>query len=349
MIDGDLLRQLFRSFAENDDSAFKSAAMSLIREERGKNHRLLADDLEKLLLTRNGKATSLRKERATAEVPRDRERDFPLVDVSHPDFGWERLVVRPETSRVLQRVAEESRRRDVLLGAGLSPTQRLLFYGPPGCGKTLAGSVLAGILNRPLITVRFDAVVSSYLGETAANLRRVFEFVAHESYVVLFDEFDAIGKDRDNPFEHGELKRVVNSLLQLLDAAKGPSVLVAATNHEGLLDSAVWRRFDAVLQFDLPGPQDRQLLLRSFLRGFFSSELRIDLLARRLERATGADIERVCIAAARLAVMDLRTRVQQADFDAAIAEFHARLSLQQPGAPAPTSRRRSKRLPKHEV
>lgn len=347
MIDGDLLRQLFRSFAESDDTAFKSAAMSLIREERGKNHRLLADDLEKLLFTKNGKAAP-RKEQASVDVPRDRERDFPLVDVTHPQFGWERLIVAPETSRVLQRAAHENRRRDLLVGAGLSPSQRLLFYGPPGCGKTLAGSVLAGVLNRPLITVRFDAVVSSYLGETAANLRRVFEFVARGSYVVLFDEFDAIGKDRDNPFEHGELKRVVNSLLQLLDAAKGDSVLVAATNHEGLLDTAVWRRFDAVLQFGLPSPQDRQLLLRTFLRGFFDPDLRVDLLARRLEGATGADVERVCIAAARLAVLDSRTRVQRADFDSAIDEFHVRLSLHESARQSRTPTRRSNGRRKRE-
>lgn len=344
MIDGDLLRQLFRSFASNDDAAFKSAAMSLIREERGKNHRLLADDLEKLLYSRNGSASAARKGSSITEVPRDRERDFPLVDVSHPELGWERLVVEPATNAILSRIAEENRCHDKLAAAGLAPTKRLLFYGPPGCGKTLAASVLAGVLNRPLVTVRFDAVVSSYLGETAANLRRVFDFVSKERFVVLFDEFDAIGKDRDNAFEHGELKRVVNTLLQLLDAARGASVLVAATNHEGLLDSAVWRRFDAVLQFSLPAPQDRQLLLRAFLRGFIGPELRVELLARKLDGATGADIERMCIAGARLAVLDSRTKVNMQDFAGAIDEFRARLSLQQSaGKPQSAARRPSRR------
>ncbi|MBA3656435.1 MAG: ATP-binding protein [Gemmatimonadaceae bacterium] len=329
MIDGDILRQLFRSFADHDDSAFKAAALTLIREERGKNHRLLADDLEKLLFTRNGKPATQKK--PNSEVPRDRERDFPLIDLSYPEIGWERLVIKEATFRVLQRVAEENRRRETLLTAGLQPSQRLLFYGPPGSGKTLAAGVLASVLNRPLVTVRFDAVVSSYLGETAANLRRVFDFVALNTYVVLFDEFDALGKDRDNAFEHGELKRVVNSLLQLLDAAKGQSVLVAATNHEGLLDSAIWRRFDSIIRFDVPSGQERVLMLRSFLRGFLSVDLRLDLLARGLERATGADIERVCIAAARNAILESRNKVERSDFEMPLAEFRERLPLQKTG------------------
>ena len=334
MVDGDLLRQLFRSFAAKDEAAFKAAAISVIREERGKNHRLLAEDLEKLLFSKNGNEPSTRKRAATNEIPRDRERDFQLVDVTHPDLDWSRLVATANTSHTLAQVVEENRRRDELAVAGLTPTQRLLFYGPPGCGKTLAASILASALGRPLVTVRFDAVVSSYLGETAANLRRVFDFIGTDRYVVLFDEFDAIGKDRDNAFEHGELKRVVNTLLQLLDADRGPSVLVAATNHEGLLDSAVWRRFDAVVKFDLPSPQDRQLMLRTFLRGFAGADLRLDILAKKLNGATGADIERLCIASARVAVLDHRTRVTMQDFAEPVNEFRTRLMLQEAGQDA---------------
>jgi ATPase family associated with various cellular activities (AAA) len=122
----------------------------------------------------------------------------------------------------------------------------------------------------------------------AANLRRVFEFIQTGQWVVLFDEFDAIGKDRDNPFEHGELKRVVNTLLQLMDAFRGESLLIAATNHETLLDKGVWRRFEAVVQFPVPTPQDRVLLLRQFLRGFDTTALNLESLAGKLDGATGA-------------------------------------------------------------
>ena len=126
----------------------------------------------------------------------------------------------------------------------------------------------------------------------------MFDFVSCGEWVVLFDEFDAIGKDRDNDFEHGELKRVVNALLQLMDAFRGNSVLIAATNHENLLDSAVWRRFDALVPFGLPERQDRILLFRHFLASFDTTRLNIEAIARQLSRASGGDIERVAQSAA---------------------------------------------------
>jgi SpoVK/Ycf46/Vps4 family AAA+-type ATPase len=189
--------------------------------------------------------------------------------------------------------------------------------------------VLAGVLAYPLVTVRFDAVVSSYLGETAANLRRVFEFIQTGQWVVLFDEFDAIGKDRDNPFEHGELKRVVNTLLQLMDAFRGESLLVAATNHETLLDKGVWRRFEAVVQFPVPAPQYRVLLLRQFLRGFDTTALNLEPLAGKLDGATGADIERLCVEAARLALLEGRNSLSREDVQAALNSYRERSKITQ--------------------
>lgn len=329
MVYGDLLRQLIKSHSSSDSEGFREAALALIREERAKNHRLLADDLERLLVSRpNGsRHHTIRTEQLSA-LPRDKERDFPLVDVSRPEDSWVRLVAAPFVTTELQRVVEENKRRDVLAAAGLRPSKRLLFFGPPGCGKTLAARVIAGVLDLPLVIVRFDAVVSSYLGETAANLRRVFEFVSRGTYVVLFDEFDAIGKDRDNANEHGELKRVVNSLLQLMDSWHGESILIAATNHEQLLDSGVWRRFDLVLPFAIPTPQERVLLLRLFLRGFSSGGVQFDALARRMDGSTGADIERVCVAAARNAVLAGRGHVLSDDFLAPLKELEARPTIE---------------------
>jgi SpoVK/Ycf46/Vps4 family AAA+-type ATPase len=228
---------------------------------------------------------------------------------------------------VLQRIAEEHRGADVLAAGGVKPKRRVLFYGPPGCGKTLAAQVLAGVLGWNLLTVRFDAVVSSYLGETSANLRRVFEFAERGRFVVLLDEFDAIGKDRDNHFEHGELKRLVNTLLQLMDSFRGSSLLIAATNHEVLLDSAVWRRFEAVVPFNVPSPQDRVLLLRLFLRGFNCKELDTVAIARRMSGTTGADIEWVAIEAARLALLDGRNEIRNDDLKPVLESLRERLDV----------------------
>src|SRR5262249_4991728 len=133
--------------------------------------------------------------------------------------------------------------------------------GPPGCGKSVVAEGLAHDLYLPLATVRFDAVVSSYLGETGANLRKVFDFARGRPVVLLFDEFDAIGKHRTALDEHGELKRVVTSFLQLLDSFHAETLTIAATNHQGLLDPALWRRFDEILYFPPPNSEETESLL----------------------------------------------------------------------------------------
>lgn len=161
----------------------------------------------------------------------------------------------------------EFNREDVLRAHGLRPSDRLLFCGPPGCGKSLAAEVIAYELGRPLVIVRTDSVVSSFLGETAANLRKVFEFIAASPMVVLFDEFDALGKERDDATEHGELRRVVNAVLQMLDDYTGRSLVIAATNHERMLDTAIWRRFEEVLFLKPPTDAQLRRLLKVKLRG----------------------------------------------------------------------------------
>jgi SpoVK/Ycf46/Vps4 family AAA+-type ATPase len=327
MANGDLLRQLFRSYAKNDTETFRSAALSIIEEERAKNHRLLADDLEKILLNIPSPFPERRQREVHLDVPKDKERGFPLVDIADFDYDWGRIVLPARTVDTLQQIAREHQRSDVLAASGLKPRQRILFYGPPGCGKTLAAKVTAGVLAYPMVTVRFDAIVSSYLGETAANLRRIFDFIQRGKWVVLFDEFDAIGKDRDNPFEHGELKRVVNTLLQLMDAFRGDSLLIAATNHEGMLDNAIWRRFEAVIPFTLPSEQDRILMLRLFLKGFDCSQLNFTTIGRRIKGASGSDIERISIDAARRAVLAGRNKILVEDMEPALNSFRDRMTV----------------------
>ena len=324
---GDILRQLFEGYARHSDAEMRAAAEALIRDERAKNHRLLADDLERILLS-SSSLPSDRRPPSRFDVPRDRDSGFPLLDISYPRDGWERLVVSARTQQALEQIAREHSRRALLATAGLAPKQRVLFYGPPGCGKTLAARVVAGVLGFPLALVRFDAVVSSLLGATAGNLRRIFDFLATDRWVILFDEFDAIGKERDNPFEHGELKRLVNSLLQLMDSFRGESLLIAATNHESLLDAAIWRRFEAAIPFTAPTEAQRLVLLRHFLRSFDSSGVNLAALSKRLRDATGADIEWITIEAARYAVLDHRVAILQGDLALALASYRDRKTVQ---------------------
>src|SRR5262249_21348903 len=180
-------------------------------------------------------------------LPRDPDRDAALVDMRQPERTRAEIVLSAELTRKLDRIEDEHRSRDMFARQGLAPKTRLLFVGPPGCGKTLCAEILAADLGLPLLYARFDGIVSSYLGETASNLRRLFEYARPRLSVLFFDEFDAIGKRRDDAQEVGELKRVVSSFLQLLDSYPRENVVVAATNHEGLLDEALWRRFDEIL------------------------------------------------------------------------------------------------------
>lgn len=328
MANGDNLRRIFRAWSQRDDVGFREAAEEIIKEEHSKNHRLLAEDLQKLLL--NGSASSSELRRTFAqEIPKDKEKGLPLLDITNSSKTWENLILSAKHQKVLKQITKEHQKTDLLKTFGLLPKRRILFYGPPGCGKTLGAQVMAGELGYPLVTVRFDAVVSSYLGETAANLRRVFDFVQRGRWVVLFDDFDAIGKDRDNHFEHGELKRVVNTLLQLMDLFSGDSLLIAATNHESLLDSAVWRRFEVISEFPLPMQQDRLLMLKLFLKAFNVSKELLTNIARRTNRASGSDIELIAIEAARQASLDNGREVTKNDIEAAFELYTSRLKATQ--------------------
>lgn len=266
MASGKILRQLIRSGATGDSAGFKEASEAVIREERQKQHHLLANDLEKLLYGHVRAATSS-SIGLSERIPVDQERGLSLISLREPTRGLEEVVLSEKNRTVIDDVLEQHRRGEVLRSHGLRPADRILFCGPPGCGKTLTAEVLATELERPLALIRLDSVVSSYLGETAANLRKVFDFIEATPLVALFDEFDALGKERADESEHGELKRVVNAVLQMLDVYQGKSLIVAATNHEGMLDSAVWRRFEEIAFFAPPEGEELVKLLTIKLRG----------------------------------------------------------------------------------
>jgi SpoVK/Ycf46/Vps4 family AAA+-type ATPase len=229
---------------------------------------------------------------------------------------------------MIEEVILEQDRDEVLRSHGLRPKSKLLFCGPPGCGKTLTAEVIAGELRLELVVIRFDAVVSSYLGETAANLRKVFEFLERGRFVALFDEFDAIAKEREDEAEHGELKRVVNSFLQMFDSYRGRSLLIAATNHEGMLDRALWRRFDEIFFFDRPNAEQIRRLLELKLR---STEYDLPTDSRdfhqHMEGFSHADIERVVIQAIKQTILKGRKTVDKDIFEDALKRERERKNI----------------------
>jgi SpoVK/Ycf46/Vps4 family AAA+-type ATPase len=294
MASAKVLRQLIRAGSDGDTAAFKAASKAIIEEERQKQHHLLANDLEQILYGESKPVASSSLSHLLPSLPTDKERGLPLLDVRQSHRSLEELVLSKVALSNIEDVLEENRRADILRTYGLQPSSKVLFFGPPGCGKTMAADVIAYELDLPLAIVRIDTLVSSYLGETAANLRKVFDFIEQNAVVALFDEFDALGKERADNNEHGELRRVVNAVLQMMDSYRGKSLLIAATNHEQILDSAVWRRFDDTLEFPLPSaellPQILQLKLRGVRREF---EVDAPELAKMFKGLSPADIERI--------------------------------------------------------
>jgi hypothetical protein len=237
----EVIRRLLDSHFRGDDVGFRDAAWDLVRRERSLKHNILADELERILAAaspQDSKAKSFLRtlSPSNGNLPKDKDKNANLIELSDPVREMGDLVLAPALRARLDRVIAERRGADLLHSHGMQPISKLLYCGPPGCGKTVAAEAMAKELYLPLATVRFDAVVSSYLGETAANLRKVFEFARLRPMLLLFDEFDAIGKHRTAFDEHGELKRVVNSFLQLLDGFHSETLTIAATNHQGLLD-----------------------------------------------------------------------------------------------------------------
>ena len=331
MARGEILRKLFRSFSRNEREEFLAAAMELIEEEKNKNHILLARDLEKLLQNGNGYtkplASNLPPSNQFSEPPKDKDTGLALLEVKQFDLTWDHIVLSEKIFDTLQEIVLENRKQDILAAYNLKPKNKLLFCGPPGCGKTQTAKVLSSALGLPLVYVNLTAVFSSYLGETATNLQKIFTYIEKGEWLVLFDEFDAIARDRDNLNEHGEVKRLVNSLLQLIDNATNQSIFVAATNHEKLLDSAVWRRFDEVIFFDNPSIELRTALLSRYLSAIRYTAINLSTFATRLENATGADIERICSDAIKAVILRGERTLTTDDLEVAIGRFLERQSI----------------------
>lgn len=316
MARSDLLKKLFRSFKGRNDSAFMEAARELAEDERKKHHQALADELLRIL--ENGTPTPSNGVRSFDALPKDSDRGSLLLDIAQPDCYLQDVILTDAQEKILKRVVTEFRSWEVLEANGLRPSHKLLFCGPPGCGKTLTAEALSGELGLPLVTVRFDAVVSSLLGETAANLRKVFDYVSKGTWVVLFDEFDAIGRSRDDPTEHGELKRVVNTFLQMLDRFTGRSLVIAATNYEQSLDPALWRRFDEVIRFSRPSTGEIARLMEARFRHLRFPATVVSEAATRLTGASHADVDRVCLDVLKAVALTGRKSVTPEDIETAV-------------------------------
>jgi len=231
-------------------------------------------------------------------IPVDSESRLDVADVTFPSDDQENLIFHQSVNKQMQNFIDGIKQKEKILKYGVDVQNSLLLYGPPGCGKTSAANFIANELRLPIVTARLDSMVSSLLGSTAKNIKKIFSYANDKPCILFLDEFDAIAKARDDSHELGELKRVVNSLLQNIDAFIGNNTLIAATNHHELLDNAVWRRFSEIIFIGSPNIDERAkliiLYLKEYPNDFNNDSKKMRSLAELLENLSPSDIKNLC-------------------------------------------------------
>jgi len=320
MATADQIKALIKSHAEGDDARFFAVAMQMAAHAARQGKSRFAEELRQLV--DRAKSDPAGSRRRTKPVPMVQPRGelSGLLSAGYPGTRLPDMVLDDVVRKKLERVVLEHRQQERLRAHGLAPRRKLLLIGPPGTGKTMSAAALAGELHFPLFTILLHGLITKFMGETAAKLRLIFDAISETRAVYLFDEFDAVGGDRSAENDVGEIRRVLNSFLQFLEQDESESLIVAATNHPQLLDRALWRRFDDVIRFELPAPDRAVETMQSRLALFDTKSVEWEELAKECQGLSYADIVGACEHAAKLAVLDERTRIDPEDLASALRE-----------------------------
>ncbi len=318
------VKALVRSHADGDDTRFYAIAMQVAAQAALSGHGKFAQDLRALvdLVREHAKASADPVLHNLKPVPLAQPRGelAGLLTVGYPKTRVVDMALTHTLRTKLDRVITEQRQRDRIREHGLAPMRKLLLVGPPGTGKTMTAAALAGELGIPLFSIQLDGLITKYLGETAAKLRLVFDAIQSTRGVYLFDEFDALGGERSSKNDVGEIRRVLNSFLQFLEQDESDSLVLGATNYVGLLDRALFRRFDALLEYALPTADVAARVMRTRLGLLDTSSLNWDAAAKAADGLSHAEITMACDQAAKDAILDHSTAVRDSDLAFALEE-----------------------------
>ena len=289
------IKSLIKSFGEGDDARFYATAMQIAASEARNGHIALAEELKKLIdKAKTVKSTSLGVIKTFPVSPTQKELN-DLLELAHPHEKLKEMVLIPELEKSLRRVLDEQKKLEILRQNNLFPRKKLLFIGPPGCGKTFSAKVLASELAIPLFIIRLDGLISRYMGESISKLRLIFDSMQQFRAIYLFDEFDSIGTTRSHGNDVGEIKRILNTFLLQIEKDSSNSLIIAATNYPESLDKALFRRFDDIIQFPLPDKAKIYQLYKKELSEFkMSKKFNLTKIAEESVGLSYAEVHKIC-------------------------------------------------------
>jgi SpoVK/Ycf46/Vps4 family AAA+-type ATPase len=312
-----MIQELIRAHVDGDVDRFRRIAIQVASREARAGHRLAAGKIRDLI----DQPMPERSSPAPTPIVRPGRDLQGILSASYPAVGLHEIVLEGEAQLAFARILLEQVEAPKLRKWGLNPRRRLLLHGPPGCGKTLGASVIAGELSLPLFRVRVESLFSRYMGETANLLSEVFAQASEKRGVYLFDEFDAIGKHRTDDNDVGEARRIVSTFLQLLDADESESILIAATNERGSIDRALFRRFDDVVPFETPREEALVELLKLRTSSYRISPSAVRKLSKEAAGLSYADVTTAVTEAVKTMVLHGRKSLRAGDVSLAVARI----------------------------
>lgn len=312
MATAEQVKSLIRAHFSDDAERFYSVSLQVAAGEARQGHAGLAHDLREIIDTERKKAGP-----RLLSFPADLK---GLVLTEEPSTPLAAMVLPTTIRNRLDRIIHEYRQQNKLKQHGLVHRRKILLIGPPGTGKTMTAEVLAKELTLPLNTIQVDRLVTKFMGETSAKLRQIFDLMQQAHGVYLFDEFDAIGGDRSNDNDVGEIRRVLNAFLQFIEQDTSDSLIIAATNNPGLLDHALFRRFDDVLHYDRPSSEQMKSLIENVMGTFIAPRFAWKRIVQACDGLSHAEIDHACRDAIKTVVLKDAKQVGAADLLAAIED-----------------------------